>query len=294
MTVEYVVNGGTATAGVDFIASQGTLSFSPGTTTRTITVPVIGDRLNEGNETVFVNMSYAVNATIGDPQGVGTIVDDDLPGLAVSDAVIAEPHTGTANATFTVSLLPPAAGTTTVDFGTADGSANASGDYVAKVGTLTFPAGQTSQTLSVPVKADAVPEVAETFFVDLSGSSGPAIARSRGTATIYEAGFYPVSPCRVLDTRVDGQGPSLSAGSTRTVIAVAARRSVGCNRRFPEPDGGFADRARRPACLPGEGRTSAGLGDQLCRGPDPRQQRGRRFERGRNAAGPLRAGRGRS
>ena len=218
VTVDYTVNGGTATAGVDFIASQGTLSFPPGTTTRTITVPVIGDRLNEGNETVFVNLSYAANATIGDPQGVGTIVDDDLPGLAISDAAIAEPHSGTANATFTVSLSPPAAGTTTVDFGTADGSANASGDYVATVGTLTFPAGQTSQTLSVPVKADAVPEVAETFFVDLSGSSGPAITRSRGTATIYEAGLYPVSPCRVLDTRVDGQGPALSAGSTRTVI----------------------------------------------------------------------------
>lgn len=37
-------------------------------------------------------------------------------------------------------------------------------------------------------------------------------------ASIYDAGFYPRSPCRVLDTRVDDQGPALSAGSTRTVV----------------------------------------------------------------------------
>ncbi len=226
VTVDYTVTGGMATADADFIASSpGTLTFAPGITTRTITVPVIGDRLNEGSETLLVNLSNPVNASIVDPQGVGTILDDDLPGFAISDAVIAEPHNGTANATFTVALSPPAAGTTTVSYATADGSASAPADYTATAGVLTFLAGQTSQAISVPVRADALPEASETFFADLLGSSGPLIVRSRGTATIYEAGFYSVSPCRVLDTRVDGQGPALVASKTRTAI-VAGRCGV--------------------------------------------------------------------
>jgi hypothetical protein len=174
---------------------------------------------------LLVNLSNPVNASIVDPQGVGTILDDDFPGFAISDAVIAEPHNGTANATFTVALSPPAAGTTTVSYATADGSASAPADYTATAGVLTFLAGQTSQAISVSVRADALPEASETFFADLMGSSGPLIVRSRGTATIHEAGFYTVSPCRVLDTRVDGQGPALVASKTRTTI-VAGRCGV--------------------------------------------------------------------
>jgi hypothetical protein len=214
----YAVVGETATAGEDFIASQGTLSFRPGTVTRTISVPVIGDRLNEGNETLSVNLSHPVDATIVRPRGVGAILDDDPPGFAISDATVVEPGSGTSGATFTVTLSPAGSGTSTVGFATADGSASAPTDYAATAGTLTFLAGQTSQTVSVLVNAHPVVDGVETFFVDLRDSSGPPITRSRGMASIHEVGFYPVSPCRVLDTRVDDQGPALSAGSTRTVV----------------------------------------------------------------------------
>ena len=54
-----------------------TLTFAPGETTQTITVPVNGDVLDEADETFFVNLSSPVNATIADGQGVGTITDDD-------------------------------------------------------------------------------------------------------------------------------------------------------------------------------------------------------------------------
>jgi hypothetical protein len=218
VTVDYVVVGETATAGEDFIASQGTLSFRPGTATRTISVPVIGDRLNEGNETLSVNLSHPVDATIVRPRGVGAILDDDPPGFAISDATVVEPGSGTAGATFTVTLSPAGSGTSTVGFATADGSASAPADYAATAGTLTFLAGQTSQTVSVLVNAHPVVDGVETFFVDLLSSSGPPVTRSRGMASIHDVGFYPVSPCRVLDTRLDDQGPALSAGSTRTVV----------------------------------------------------------------------------
>ena len=59
------------------IASLATLSFSPGETIKTITVSVKGELLTEPNETLFLNLSGAVNATISDAQGLGTIINDD-------------------------------------------------------------------------------------------------------------------------------------------------------------------------------------------------------------------------
>jgi subtilisin family serine protease len=218
VTVDYATAGGTATSGADFVASQGKLVFPPGVTTHTISVPVLGDYASEGTETFVVNLSNAVNGTIAGGQGTGTILDNDAAGFAISDVTVAEPRTGTASAVFTVTLSPAPGGTVTVGFHTTDGSAGAPGDYTASANTLTFTAGQTSQTITVPVNADVVAETSEVFYVDLVTSSGPPIARSRGTATVYDPGFYALTPCRVLDTRLAAQGPALSTAATRTVV----------------------------------------------------------------------------
>jgi subtilisin family serine protease len=218
VTVDYATATGTAATGTDFLASQGKLVFPPGATTHTISVPVLGDFASEGTETFVVNLSNPTNATLTAAQGTGTILDNDGAGFAISDLTVAEPRTGTANAVFTVTLSPAPSGTVTVGFHTTDGTAVAPGDYTASSGTLTFTTGQTSQTITVPVNADAVADAGEIFYIDLVTSSGPAIARARGTATVYDPGFYTVTPCRVLDTRVATQGPALSAGSTRTVV----------------------------------------------------------------------------
>jgi hypothetical protein len=68
---------GTATGGTDYVSSFGLVTFNAGQTSKTITVVVNGDTVAEGNETFFVNLTSATNATIADGQGVGTIVDDD-------------------------------------------------------------------------------------------------------------------------------------------------------------------------------------------------------------------------
>ena len=77
LTVHFSTADGTATAGTDYLASNGTLTFNSGETTKTIAVVVIGDTVVEGNESFFVNLTSATNATIADGQGIGTIVDDD-------------------------------------------------------------------------------------------------------------------------------------------------------------------------------------------------------------------------
>ena len=88
VTVDFATQDGTAVGGgsigtvnsdPDYQAVSGTLSFAPGETSKTITVSVNPDMIKERNETFYVNLSNASNATIGVSQGTGTILNDDTP-----------------------------------------------------------------------------------------------------------------------------------------------------------------------------------------------------------------------
>ncbi|HEX6161865.1 MAG TPA: S8 family serine peptidase [Vicinamibacterales bacterium] len=79
VTVNYATANGSGTAGIDYVATSGTLTFAPSVATQTISVPVNGDLTAESNETFFVNLSNSANAAIGDAQGQGTIVTDEAP-----------------------------------------------------------------------------------------------------------------------------------------------------------------------------------------------------------------------
>ncbi len=71
---------GTATAGSDYTATQGTVTFPAGSTARTVNVPVLGDRVNEPTETFLLNVTDPVTppqAVLLDPQGLGVILNDD-------------------------------------------------------------------------------------------------------------------------------------------------------------------------------------------------------------------------
>jgi len=184
-TVAYATANGTATAGSDYLSTSGTLTFAPGVTTQTVVVPVVGDTLNEANETFFVNLSGAGNATIADSQGVGTVVNDDpVPSLGINDVSVTEGNTGTLNAVFTVTLSPTSGQTVTVPYSTANGTATAGSDYNSASGTLTFAAGSTSQTVTVVIRGDTTPEADETYFVNLGTPTNATIAKSQGLGTI--------------------------------------------------------------------------------------------------------------
>lgn len=82
VTVSYATANGTATAGTDYTAASGSLTFAPGETTKTITVSVTADTTYESNEGFYVNLSSPTNAALADSQGLGTITNDDVdPGL---------------------------------------------------------------------------------------------------------------------------------------------------------------------------------------------------------------------
>ena len=81
ITVNYATTNGSATAGSDYVSTNGILTFPPGTTNQSLTVTVMGDITIEPDETLYVNLSNPVNGTLDRSQGVGTIINDDgLPG----------------------------------------------------------------------------------------------------------------------------------------------------------------------------------------------------------------------
>ncbi|TXT26741.1 MAG: outer membrane adhesin-like protein, partial [Rhodocyclaceae bacterium] len=86
-SVNWGLSNGTALAGSDYTNNSGTLNFAPGVTTQTITVAILNDspRVYEGSETFNVNLSAAVNATIADNLGVGTIMDNGTGGGGSDD-----------------------------------------------------------------------------------------------------------------------------------------------------------------------------------------------------------------
>ena len=184
VTVGYATSNGTANAPSDYVAASGNLTFAPGETNKSVTILVKGDRLGEPNETFFINLSAANNATVLDGQGVGTIVDDE-PRVTINDVARAEGDSGTTTFVFTVSLSTPYDAPVTVRFATSDGTAKTiDNDYFASSGSLTFSAGQTQKTVTIKVRGDRRKESNEVFYVNLSEAKNSLILKSRGVGTI--------------------------------------------------------------------------------------------------------------
>ncbi len=184
VTIGYATADGTASSTSDYAATSGTLTFVPGQTSATVTVAVHGDSTPENDETFTVNLSGATGATIADGQGLGTIQNDDLPTISVSDYSHLEGNTGKTAFTFTISLSAAAPFEVSVGYRTKNGTATAPSDYVGANGTAAFAPGQTTKTVTVQVIGDRTPEADETFSLVLGGASHATIADGTGIGTI--------------------------------------------------------------------------------------------------------------
>jgi len=187
VTVSYATAANTAKS-PDFVAKALTvLTFTPGQTSKPVTIAVKGDLKDEDTETFFVTLSAPTNATIADAQGVGTILDNDpLPQLSIGDVSVTEADSTTVAAKLKVTLTPVSGRSVSFSFATAPGTATATADYKTKSGTLTINAGSSSKTISVTVKGDLLDEPNETFFVNLSSPVNATISDAQGVGTIVD------------------------------------------------------------------------------------------------------------
>ena len=193
--------------------------------------------------------------------------------LSVADARTTEGADATLE--FAVLMNQAASGTVTVDFATADGTAQAGKDYTAANGTLTFAAGETRKTVSVPVLDDAHDEGEETLTLTLSNASGARIADATATGTIGIS----------IGCREPGWGAS--AAPRRSACSTAFRRawrrgaSPGCRRRW---------RAMLSAVRVGKGRLPQVVTERSSQvGPVPTGRRGIAWGRFPNGSATRRA-----
>ena len=189
-TIAFATSNGTASAGNDYLATNGTMIFGPGQTNQTLHFGIIGDNMDEANETFIVNLTTMDGLTLMSTRSRVSIIDDDEPpALSIDDVALTEGDAGLTDADFTVSLSAPSAFLVHARYATANSTAQSGADYMATNGVLSFPPGTTNQTVLVRVLGDTLIESNETFFVRLSSSSNATIDRSQGVGTILDDDF---------------------------------------------------------------------------------------------------------
>ncbi|MGE3820659.1 MAG: Calx-beta domain-containing protein, partial [Isosphaeraceae bacterium] len=227
VSVAYATSDGTATAGNQYAAANGTLFFlSNDTLPRTFSVPIL-DTPNIGGSTTFlVTLSDPTNgATLGTPATTTITIHDDDTGLKFSaPTATANEADGTVTVTVT---RPSGVGTASVNYATANGTALAGVNYVAKSGTIQFAAGEFSKPITISLIGDNAVTGSLTFSVGLSNPVG-ALIEPPGTilVTVGDAdspgalGFsttsYVVQPGATTATvtvkRTGGKGGLVSVG----------------------------------------------------------------------------------
>ena len=218
-------SGDTATAGSDYTANSGTLTFPAGSRSQTIAIALLDDMTaDEPDETFTVTLSDpsatgtgSSTPTLASPVSVqGTIVDDDGPPvLSIADASAGE---GAGSISFVVSLSAVSAQSVSASWSTADDTATAGNDYSAVAGgTLSIAAGATVATVAVTVNQDSVDEPPERFTVALSAPVNAIVSSTEGSAagTIEDDDLSTVTIAAVDATVREG-----------TAAAFAVRRGI--------------------------------------------------------------------
>jgi len=186
VTVSYATGDADATAGRDYSAASGMLTFAPGETVKYITVAVLGDLVDEYDQQFLVSLSGASHAEITVAQATATILDDDPPPtISIADASIQEGDRGTKRMSFTVTLSAASEKEVSFYYDTSDGTATtADADYQGTGGWLNFAPDERTKTISVVIPGDRELEPDETFYVNLSGVVDATIADGQAIGKI--------------------------------------------------------------------------------------------------------------
>lgn len=204
----------TATAGLDYTAVDGNVSFATGVTSQTVSVPITDDLLSEGSETLTLSLSNpSAGAERGSPSTTTLTITDNERSFALIPASSSVGE-GSGSATITLTRTGSTAVTDSVHFATANGTAAAGSDYTAVSQDVSFAPGVTSQTVSVPITDDAAIEGDESVSLSLSGPSAGTTIGSPGAAVLII-----VDNDRTLAFRAASYSVSESGGAAAITIA---------------------------------------------------------------------------
>ena len=189
VSVQFATADGTAVAGRDYTPASGTLTFAPGQTQQTVTVSILPNPSAAATEVFYLKLSSPAHATLATTQATCTIIEPTAPlgpSLSVADTTANEPASGTATASFTVTLSAASTSPVTVNYTTVNGTAIAGKNFTAVSGTLTFAPGTTRLTVAVPILNSGNANGTKAFQLVLSSPSNATLSQAQGTCTITE------------------------------------------------------------------------------------------------------------
>ncbi|MEO6469367.1 MAG: Calx-beta domain-containing protein, partial [Acidimicrobiia bacterium] len=229
VAVNYATSDGTspnhATAGADYTASSGSLTFVPGgPLVQIVNVPTIGDTVFEADaeQFTFTANNSAVSQTASGP---GTIVDDEAhpPVVSIGNAKLVEGDLSSKVLTFTVSLDRVSSAPVTTRYSTAAGTATAGSDFTPQINKqLVIEAGKTFKVVRVPVFGDTANEGDETFTVTLFNNFASALGIPTATGTIIDDD----APTATLPTIAVGDATVVEGDSLTTKVTATVSLSI--------------------------------------------------------------------
>ena len=147
-----------------------------------------------------------------------------LPSVSVGDVSIGEGTGGTVTAVFTITQ--DKRGRSTITFRTANVTATAPADYLARSGKVRFAGKKLTRTVAVTVISDGIDEPDETFSLELTGANGAVISDGEGMATINDDDPAPTVAATASTTVPEGQTGDTSFASIDVSLSTASGKDV--------------------------------------------------------------------
>lgn len=220
VVVTYTTASNTAVSGVDFVAQSGTVNFAPGETNKTITITINGDNLDEYDETFFVNLTDAHNASINESQGIGTIINNDVaPTISIADVTITE---GDGAAYLTATLSEASGKAISATYQTSLGTNAENSDFNSASSSILFNAGETQKLLPIQINDDNYYEGTETVLVTLDNLAGLNAIGNDTQADLIIEDNESKPEINILDTSIlEGDAGTNTAVFTITLSGLA-------------------------------------------------------------------------
>jgi uncharacterized delta-60 repeat protein len=244
VTVNYQTSDGSATAGIDYIPTAGTLTFAAGETLKAFPVQLIDNGLYQSNKTLLVTLhSPGGGAALSSETNATLVLTHDDSAIQFSGAVF-RGNEAAAFATIQVVRVGVPKGDASVSYVTANGSGIAGIDYLSQTGTLLFMSNQTSAVFTVSLLDDPELEGEETVFLRLTNLVGMAHIGSPSVCTLIihdndgvggvTTDLRPVQTNVVQAVATDSQGRIIFGGGYFYAPSVGLQRLLPDSGRDPD------------------------------------------------------------
>lgn len=177
VTVNAQTEDGTAAQIFDYMGMSLGITFSPGQTTKTVSVTVYGDGTPEPDETFTVRLLDASGAVLGTSTSTVTLTNDDgafVPAVTITSGSVAEGNEPK-SASLSAKLSGPSTSEVRVDFAVTGNSATAGVDFMATSGEIVFNPGETSKPVDITVMGDTAYEPNESVLFTLGNARGATL-----------------------------------------------------------------------------------------------------------------------